>query len=125
MNKIRKNEKDIRMIKQDVPDDAEVVVISYGITSRIVTLAIEKAKRKGIKVGNLRLIVVWPFPEEVIRNIAQNVKAMVVVEMNCGQIYYEVERCCRGKSDVHLVPHSGGMVHDPEIILEKISEAVK
>ena len=83
------------------------------------------ARKEGIKVGSVRPIVVWPFPEEAIRNLAEKVKAIVVVEMNCGQIYYEVERCAAGKADVYLVSHAGGTVHKPEQIYQKILEAAK
>jgi len=125
IDKIIKNEPDIRMIHQDIPEDAEIVVVSYGITSRIVPMAIQMASEKGIKVGSLRPVVVWPFPEQVIRELADRVKAFVVVEMNCGQIYYEVERCVAGKAGVYLAPHAGGTVHKPEQILNKILEAAK
>lgn len=125
MNKIRKNEEQIRFIKNDLRDDDEIVVISYGISSRIVTLAIDKARKDGLKVGHLRLIVVWPFPEPVIRELAERAKAFIVVEMNYGQISREVERCAAGKAPVYLVPHAGGMVHDPMRIYHKIKEAVK
>ena len=125
LDKIRLNEKKIRMLEMDIPDDSEVVIISYGITSRVVSLAIEKAKKEGIKVGSLRLIVVWPFPEEVIRDIAKRVKAIVVVEMNYGQVFYEVERASAGNAKVILVPHAGGTVHKPDEVHKSIIEAVK
>jgi len=125
VDKIRLNEKKIRMLKMDIPDDSEVVIISYGITSRVVTLAIEMAKKEGIKVGSLRLIVVWPFPEEVIKDIAKRVKAIVVVEMNYGQVFYEVERVSAGNAKVILVPHAGGTVHKPDEVYKSIIEAVK
>ncbi len=125
IDKIRRNEKRIRMLEADIADDTEVVVLSYGITSRVVSLAIEQAKKEGIKVGSLRLIVVWPFPEEVIRDIAKRLKAIVVVEMNLGQVFYEVERTSAGNTKVILVPHAGGTVHKPEEIYKSIVEAVK
>jgi len=59
----------------------------------------------------------------VIRELAKKVKSIVVVEMNYGQIYYEVERCAAGKARVSLAPHAGGTVHKPELIYEKIVEA--
>jgi len=60
-----------------------------------------------------------------VRELAGKVKAFVVVEMNYGQMYYEVERCVAGKTNTLLVPHGGGWVHDPEDIYKAIKEAAK
>jgi 2-oxoglutarate ferredoxin oxidoreductase subunit alpha len=73
----------------------------------------------------MRLIVVWPFPETRIRELAASVKAFVVPEINYGQMVLEVERCAGGKAPAVLVPHGGGGVHDPEAICEAIVEAAR
>ncbi len=104
-------------------DDADVVVLSYGITSRVVIEAVALARREGVRVGTLRLVVVWPFPEKRVRELAARGKAMVMAEMNYGQLVYEVERCAAGKAPVLLAGHGGGTVHRPETIAEKIVEA--
>jgi 2-oxoglutarate ferredoxin oxidoreductase subunit alpha len=119
-DKIKNNADDIIEYREEQVEDAEVVIISYGITSRVAVPAIEEARAKGIKVGHLRLVVVWPFPEKRIKELAKQVKAFVVPEINLGQIVLEVERCAAGAADVHSVPHAGGGVHDPAVILEKI-----
>ena len=85
----------------------------------------EEAKKAGIKVGTLRLITVWPFPEKRIKELAKKVKAFVVPEINYGQIVLEVERCVAGQTKVIGVRHCGGWVHNPKDILEKIKEAIK
>jgi len=100
-------------------------VVSYGITSRVAQRAIEMARKRGLKVGKLRLITVWPFPEKVIADLATRVKAFVVPEMNLGQIKYEVERAAAGKTKTILVSHAGGSVHRPEQILDAILEGAK
>ncbi len=105
--------------------DAEVVVISYGITSRIAAKAIADGRKAGIKVGAMRLITVWPLCENRIREIASKVKGIVVPEINMGQVVLEVERVVGGRCKVISVPHAGGAVHDPEVILDAIKEAVK
>jgi 2-oxoglutarate ferredoxin oxidoreductase subunit alpha len=69
-----------------------------------------------MKVGHLRLIVVWPFPEERIRELARRISAFVVPELNLGQIVLEVERLAAGRVPVTLVGHAGGTVHKPEDI---------
>jgi len=109
--------------EEDSLDDAEVVVVSYGITSRVAQRAIELARANGVKVGKLRLIGVWPFPGARIRSLAGKVKAFVVPELNCGQIVYEVERAAAGKARTVSVTHAGGSVHKPESILKAIMEA--
>jgi 2-oxoglutarate ferredoxin oxidoreductase subunit alpha len=123
--KIIKNaDKIIRFEEKDI-ETADVIVISYGITSRVAVKAVQAAKKAGIKVGTLRLITVWPFPEKRIRELARKVKAFVVPEINYGQIVLEVERCAAGQAKVIGVRHCGGWVHDPDDILEKIKEAIK
>jgi 2-oxoglutarate/2-oxoacid ferredoxin oxidoreductase subunit alpha len=113
----------IQLNEEENLDDADIVVISYGITSRVAQRAIEMARAKGLRVGKLRLITVWPFPEKRIRELAQRVKAFVVPELNLGQMVREVERAADGKARTLLVPHAGGGVHRPEDILKTIVEA--
>jgi len=125
IEKIRKNKDDIIEVEEDGLEDAEVVVCSYGIAARAALWPIELARRAGIKVGYLRLITVWPFPEERIRELARRVKAFVVPEINYGQIALEVERCAAGQAEVILVPHAGGDIHDPERVLEAIRRAAQ
>jgi 2-oxoglutarate ferredoxin oxidoreductase subunit alpha len=106
-------------------EDAEVVVVSYGITSRVAQRAIQLAREQGIKAGKFRLISAWPFPEQHIADLAGRVKAFVVPELNLGQMVREVERSAAGKARVISVPHAGGTVHQPEVILKAIVEAVR
>jgi len=120
VDKIRKNRDDIIEVVEDQIDGAEVVVVSYGITSRVALKAIEQARSDGIKVGSLRLITVWPFPEKRIEEIAARVKGFVVPEINYGQVAFEVDRCSHGEANVILVPHGGASVHDPKDILGAI-----
>ncbi len=123
--KIDKNKSDIIQIEQDGTDDAEVVVCSYGISARVSQYAMERAREEGIKVGMLRLITVWPFPDETIRQLAKHIKAFVVPEINCGQISLEVERCAGGAASTILVPHMGGSTHHPDTIIAAIRRAAK
>jgi len=125
VNKIRLHADELVMISEDAAEGADVVVISYGITSRVSTRAIQMAKSEGIKVGHLMLKIVWPMPGNRIRELAEKVKAFVVPEMNYGQIYYEVERFAAGRAPTFLVPHGGGTVHKPEAICERIVEAAR
>ena len=123
VEKIRRNKDDIIQLEENGLEDAEVVVCSYGISARTALWPVELARREGIRVGTLRLITVWPFPEERIRELAGRVKAFVVPELNYGQIVLEVERCACGQAETILVPHAGGGIHDPERVLEAIRRA--
>ncbi len=124
-DKIDKNADKIIKLEEDQTEGAEVLVISYGITSRVSVKAVQDARRQGIKVGTLRLITVWPFPEKRVAELAKRVKAIVVPEINLGQVLKEVERDVAGRTKVIGVPHCGGWVHDPDDILKVIKEAVK
>lgn len=125
LKKIDDNADKIIRYEADQLDGADVVVISYGITSRIAVKAVQDARKAGLKVGNLRLITVWPFPEKLIAELAGKVKAMVMPEINMGQMVREVERSAAGKCKVVSVPHTGGAVHDPAVIVAAIKESCK
>jgi 2-oxoglutarate ferredoxin oxidoreductase subunit alpha len=125
VDKIRVNAPKIWRYEETSVEDADVVIVTYGITSRLAIDALNIAREKGIKVGMLRLIVVWPFPERRIRELAVQGKAMVVAEMNYGQMFYEVDRCAQGKVPVVLAGHGGGTVHRVEDIVERIMEAYR
>ncbi len=125
VDKIRKNADDITEFEEDGIEGADVVVVAYGITSRVTLRAVELARKEGIKVGIMRLIVVWPFPEKRIRELARKVKALVMPEINYGQVVLELDRCACGQAEVVLVPHGGGWVHDPADILYAIQQAAR
>jgi 2-oxoglutarate ferredoxin oxidoreductase subunit alpha len=122
MEKINKNADRIVRFEQVDLEGAEVVVISYGITSRVARAAIQKARDEGRAVGELRLITLWPFPEKKVRDLASAVKGFVVPEINLGQMSLEVERCAAGRARTVHVPHAGGWVHDPEQIYSALVE---
>jgi len=125
VDKVDNNSRDIIELEEDGIDGADVVVCTYGISARVSMIAVERARNEGISVGLLRLITVWPFPCQRINEIARNIKAFVVPEINYGQISLEVERNACGAAKTILVPHMGGDVHDPQVILDAIRQAAK
>ena len=125
VDKIRLNADKIACYEEAYLDDAEVVMVAYGITSRVAYAAVEAARAKGLKVGMIRPKVVWPFPESRIRELSTRVKAFVVAELNYGQMFFEVERAVAGRCDVHLIGHGGGTVHEPELLLDVLAKALK
>ena len=92
LRKIDNNKEDIWKNEEYYLDDAEVVVFAYGSTARSAKYAVRELRSKGIKAGLLRALTLWPFPEKALKEACQNAKAVVVPELNLGQIVYEVER---------------------------------
>jgi 2-oxoglutarate ferredoxin oxidoreductase subunit alpha len=121
--KIQKNLDDIIRTDSLLLDDAEIAVVSYGISARTSMAAVAEARKLGIKAGLLRLITIWPFPEDQIRKLADRVKGFVTVEINLGQIHREVERCAGGKVPVFLVGHPGGTIIHPDSVVNVLKEA--
>ncbi len=131
MGKILENADDIIVLEEDGVEDAqtghpsEIVVVSYGISARPARLAVEMARKEGLSVGMLKLVTVWPFAEKRIRQLSRAIKGFVVPEINMGQIVLEVERCAAGRTQVVSVPHPGGDIHEPGVILDAIREVAK
>jgi 2-oxoglutarate ferredoxin oxidoreductase subunit alpha len=123
--KIEQNVDKIVRFEEKNLSGAEVVVVSFGITSRVAERAMQQARAKGVKVGSFRLITAWPFPEKQIIELSKKVKAFVVPELNMGQMVLEVERLAAGRCRTVAVPHAGGTVHEPEVITDAILEAVR
>ena len=125
VDKIRKNADKICMIEEEAIDGSDVVVVSYGITSRVAQRAIEMAREQGVKVGKFRLITAWPFPEQKMKEVAARTNAIVTAEINLGQMVREVERAVAGEVPVRFVGHAGGSVHNPDDILKAIMEVAR
>lgn len=121
--KIRNNLEDIVQTEGYMLDDADIVLISYGVSSRTCLSAVDMARKLGIKAGLLRLITVWPFPESYIKELSDRVKGFVTVEINMGQIHREVERCIGGKNATYLVGHPGGTIIPPERVANLLKDA--
>ena len=118
--KIRNNLDDIIETESYRMEDADIVIVSYGISVRTGLSAVDQARALGYKAGLLRLVTVWPFPENLIREIAERVRGFVTVEINLGQVHYEVERCAGGRAEAHLVGSAGGKIIHPDRVLECI-----
>jgi len=120
VDKVRLNAADIVMYDEIGTEDAETVVITFGCTARSARHAVLEARSAGEKVGLLRLITVWPFPENRIRELidAGNVKRFLVPEVNLGQLRREVERLT--SLPVLRLNHAGGLMPTPDEILEMI-----
>lgn len=105
-------------------EDAEVVIVAYGTTSRIAKNAIAKCAEEGIKVGLIRPITLWPFPDAAFDKITDKTKAILTVEMSTGQMIDDVKIAINGRKPVYFYGRTGGMVPTPNAILEEIKKIV-
>ncbi|MGB9081315.1 MAG: 2-oxoacid:acceptor oxidoreductase subunit alpha [Desulfuromonadaceae bacterium] len=122
VRKVEANVDDIVTFEEYLLDDAEVVVIAYGSTSRSARYAVNAAREQGIKAGMFRIKTFWPFPNKQIKALAGKVKAFITPEMNLGMCTGEVERCAQGKAPIFGIFRVDGEPINPDQILDKIKE---
>ncbi len=101
-------------------DDAEIVVVAFGASSRIARSAVRAAREQGIKAGLFRPITLWPFPEDALRATVGTAKAYLSVEMNMGQMVDDVRLVVQGAAPVDFYGRVGGVIPTPAEVLEKI-----
>jgi len=118
-DKIRRNTDKITRVEALMTDDCEVLVVAYGIAARSAATAVKQARDRGLKAGLLRLVSLWPFPDKLLEKMAEDAKAVIVAEMNYGQLVREVERAVKPKP-VRFLPKLGENPHTPGEILEAI-----
>ena len=106
-------------------EDAEYLIVAFGSAARISQKAIEIARARGEKVGLFRPITLWPFPKKEITEFAEHVKGILVVEINAGQMVYDVKYCVEGRTPVRQFGRLGGIVPDPDEILSALDELKK
>ncbi len=113
-----------QMAEEFMMDDAEVVVVAYGASSRVAKSAVKSARAQGLKVGCIRPITLWPFPTQAITRACKTAKNFLVVEMSLGQMVDDVRLAVDGKVPVHFFGHTGGVIPTPSEILEEIKKQV-
>ena len=125
VNKIRKNRHDIVDAETYNLVNCDVGVVSFGVTSLSVYDAVKIGKEQGINIGFVRPRVLWPFPEEQVRKLAENANFIIVPEMNMGQFVLEVERVVTGRCKVaRLNKIGGGELITPQEILSAVKEGI-
>jgi 2-oxoglutarate ferredoxin oxidoreductase subunit alpha len=122
VRKVNANIDDIVTFEEYLLDDAEVVVVAYGSTSRSARYAVNVAREQGIKAGMFRIKTFWPFPDKQIKALAQKAKAFIVPEMNLGMASLEIERNAQGKAPVLCIGRVDGEPINPDQIIAKIKE---
>lgn len=124
-NKVEKKAEQLSKIESAYLEDAQVVVLSYGSVARSVKSAVLEARGRGLKVGYLRLITIWPFQDKVIKDIAKKKpKAIIFPEMNMGKMVREAERAVGGRADVISLPKPGVELHKPREIYDLIRRVI-
>ncbi len=114
----RKTEREDARYEALMTDDAEVVLVAFGSAARICAKAVEVARSKGIRLGLLRPVTLWPFPSQILRTLSTQVKSMTVVELNSGQMIDDVRLAVEGRVPVMHYGRLGGVIFTPEEILE-------
>ena len=125
IRKVKSRQPELEKNEEYRLDDAEVAVVTFGTTARAAKTAVDLAREKGIKAGLLRVITIWPSPEETLNKLAKSVKAILVPELNMGQYVLEVERCARGECPVYRLNRANGKIIYPHEILAKLEEIAK
>lgn len=103
-------------------EDADILIVAYGISARVSRGAVDALREQGIKAGLMRPKTLWPFPQDHLRELAAKAKAVLVVELSEGQLYGDICRYVQGLAPVQLLSHSGGVRVTPAEVVKKIIE---
>lgn len=122
--KIDNARSEITLYDEYYMDDAEMAVIAYGCTFRSAMAAVKEARAKGLKVGLVKLITIWPFADEVVARVAEKVRTILVPELNYGQLVGEVFRVATGRAQIVSLPKVDGGVFTPQEILTALEKEV-
>ena len=122
VRKVEANADDIIKFEEYLLDDAEIVVVAFGCTSRSARFAVNEARKEGIKAGMFRLITYWPFPEKQLLELSKRVKAFITPEMNLGMTHGVVKGCIEGNAPVLGIFRVDGEPINPGQILDKMKE---
>lgn len=118
-------EKNEARAEEYLTEDAEIIIAAFGIAARVSKNAIDAARKEGIKVGMIRPITLWPFPKEVFKKTTSTAKRYISVELSMGQMIEDVQIATEFKAPVDLCNRVGGMIPDPDMVLEAIKKAAK
>ncbi len=122
IRKVDGNQPDIELNEEYLTEDAEVIIFAYGSTSRSARYAVNELRKEGIKVGLFRPITLWPFPEKRVAELAKQAKAIIVPELNLGQMILEVERVAKGTCNIVGINRVDGEPINPGQIIDQVKE---
>jgi len=118
--KIYNNFSDIMMVKEEFTEDAELLVIAYGSVARSARRAVREARNRGVRAGLVQLVTIWPFPRQAIEPLLRRVRAVLVPELNFGQISREVKRVNQGRARIEKLNRIDGQLITPNEILSRL-----
>jgi 2-oxoglutarate ferredoxin oxidoreductase subunit alpha len=124
IDKVEKHVKEMTYYSTRKLDDADIAIVSFGVSARASAGAVEIARTEGLKVGLLNLNTIWPFPEHLIEDLAGKVKTIFVAELNAGQLWREVKLAANGRVPVHHIGRFDGLILTPSEILARIREVL-
>jgi 2-oxoglutarate ferredoxin oxidoreductase subunit alpha len=124
LRKIDANVADIESNEEYLTEDAEVVIFAYGSTARSARYAVNELRKEGVKAGLFRPITLWPFPEKRVAELANQAKAIVVPELNLGQMILEVDRVAKGTCEIAGVNRVDGEPINPGQIMDQVKEVM-
>lgn len=129
-NEVMKREEKYDVVKKELQryeahdtEDADVIISSYGITSRVVETAVKQLRDEGMKVGVIRPITLWPFPEKVYKTV--HPKAFLSVEMSTGQMVEDIKLACECSTPVYFLGRTGGVIPTPDEVVKKVKDILK
>jgi 2-oxoglutarate ferredoxin oxidoreductase subunit alpha len=123
-NKVHAYADELVLVEEDQLEDAEVAIFAFGSTARSAAQAVEMARARGLKVGLLKAMTLWPFPEKYVEKWMGRVKAWVVPEMNLGQMVREVRLVVQGRVPVYPLNRVDGLLIEPQQILSLIETQI-
>jgi len=124
MAKISENKEEIIDFEEYMTEDADIIILGYGGTARSVKSSVKALRRQGIKAGMFRPKTIWPFPEERVKELSKQAKAILVAELNLGQYVLEVERVIKNNCKLGFVGKANGEVLMPDEITAKAKEVL-
>lgn len=125
VDKIKIHEDDIMLYDEIETKDAEILIVTFGCTARSSMQAVKELRKEGVKVGLFKIKTVWPFPEKKYKELIENVKCVIVPELNLGQLILEIDRITKGDTRIVGVNKVSGEMITPDEIKEKVREELK
>lgn len=118
--KINQHFYDIQLVAQETTEDAEVLIIAYGSVARSARRSVREARNRGVKAGLLQLVTLWPFPRQIVEPLLRRVRAVLVPELNMGQVSREVKRINQGATRIETLNRIDGNLITPAEILVRL-----
>ena len=101
-------------------DDADIVLVAFGLSARIASKVMDVMRDNGKKVGLVKPLTLWPYPSQILNDLADKAKGFFVMELNAGQMVEDVKLAVNGKREVGFYGRMGGMIYSPDEVVEQV-----